>query len=71
MPCHAQIDAANQLLPSAAATPPGTCPLSPPGPATSHQSVLEIRDAIREERPCSVCLLNYRKVGGWVGERVR
>jgi hypothetical protein len=35
----------------------------PAGPATSRQSVLEIRDAIREERPCSVCLLNYRKVG--------
>ncbi|KAI3429692.1 hypothetical protein D9Q98_005777 [Chlorella vulgaris] len=31
------------------------------GPATSHHSVMEIRDAIREERPCSVCLLNYRK----------
>ncbi|PRW60670.1 LOV domain-containing [Chlorella sorokiniana] len=31
------------------------------GPATAHQSVLEIRDAIREERPCSICLLNYRK----------
>lgn len=45
---------------------PQLCCLLPPphlsGPATSHQSVLEIRDAIREERPCSVCLLNYRKV---------
>ncbi|KAL4426061.1 hypothetical protein ABPG77_007857 [Micractinium sp. CCAP 211/92] len=33
------------------------------GSGTSHQSVMEIRDAVREERPCSVCLLNYRKDG--------
>ena len=33
------------------------------GPATSHRSVMEIRDAMREERPCAVCLLNYRKDG--------
>ena len=25
--------------------------------------VMEIRDAIREDRSCSVCLLNYRKDG--------
>lgn len=33
------------------------------GPETSRQSVMEIRDAIREERPCSLILLNYRKNG--------
>ena len=31
------------------------------GSGTSKQAVAEIRDAIREERPCSVVLLNYRK----------
>lgn len=31
------------------------------GIGTSRQAVLEIRDALREERPCDVCLLNYRK----------
>jgi len=31
------------------------------GPGTSTQAVMEIRDAIREERDASVCLLNYRK----------
>nr|AML79476.1 putative LOV domain-containing protein [Polypodium amorphum] len=33
------------------------------GPATSRQTVLEIRDAIREERPCQVSVLNYTKQG--------
>ncbi|PSC68938.1 LOV domain-containing [Micractinium conductrix] len=33
------------------------------GPGTSHQAVMELRDAVREERACSVCLLNYRKDG--------
>ncbi|GAB4822542.1 hypothetical protein N2152v2_009588 [Parachlorella kessleri] len=33
------------------------------GPETSHQAVLEIRDAIREDRPCSTCLVNYKKDG--------
>jgi len=33
------------------------------GPGTSRQAVLEIRDAIREERATSVCLLNYKKDG--------
>ena len=33
------------------------------GPETSHPSVLEIRDAIREDRPCSTCLVNYKKDG--------
>ena len=33
----------------------------PAGTGTSRQAVLEIRDALREERPCDVCLLNYRK----------
>jgi len=33
------------------------------GKDTSRQSVCEIRDAIREERATSTCLLNYRKNG--------
>ncbi len=35
--------------------------LASQGPGTSTQAVMEIRDAIREERAASVCLLNYRK----------
>nr|AML78146.1 putative LOV domain-containing protein [Davallia solida var. fejeensis] len=31
------------------------------GPATSRQTILEIRDAIREEKPCQVSILNYTK----------
>lgn len=31
------------------------------GPGTSTQSVMQVRDALREERPVAVCLLNYRK----------
>ena len=33
------------------------------GPGTSPQAVSEIRDAVREERSTSVCLLNFRKDG--------
>jgi sigma-B regulation protein RsbU (phosphoserine phosphatase) len=33
------------------------------GPKTDLNALAEIRDAIREERPCSVELLNYRKDG--------
>nr|AML77995.1 putative LOV domain-containing protein [Euploca karwinskyi] len=33
------------------------------GPNTNRRSVLEIREAIREERPVQVSLLNYRKDG--------
>nr|AML78808.1 putative LOV domain-containing protein [Canna sp. BC-2016] len=33
------------------------------GPATNRQSVMEIREAIREERTLQVSLLNYRKDG--------
>ncbi len=33
------------------------------GPATSKRKVAEIRDAIREDRACNVCLLNYRRDG--------
>ncbi|KAG0602612.1 hypothetical protein M758_10G027100 [Ceratodon purpureus] len=33
------------------------------GPGTDRQTVLEIRDAIREERPCQVRILNYTKQG--------
>ena len=33
------------------------------GPATSRRKVSEIRDALREDRSCSVCLLNYRRDG--------
>lgn len=33
------------------------------GPETERQKVMEIRDAIREDRCCQVCLLNYRKNG--------
>lgn len=33
------------------------------GPGTSPQAISEIRDAIREERSTSVCLLNFRKDG--------
>ncbi len=29
----------------------------------SPLQVMEIRDAMREDRSCSVCLLNYRKDG--------
>lgn len=38
-------------------------PALPAGPETSHEAVREIRDAIREDRSCDVCLLNYRKDG--------
>ncbi|KAK9813291.1 hypothetical protein WJX72_011934 [[Myrmecia] bisecta] len=31
------------------------------GPETSRQQVMEIRDAIREDRSCEVCILNYRE----------
>ncbi|WIA16178.1 hypothetical protein OEZ85_012892 [Tetradesmus obliquus] len=33
------------------------------GPETERRKVMEIRDAIREDRCCQVCLLNYRKDG--------
>nr|AML78947.1 putative LOV domain-containing protein [Plagiogyria japonica] len=33
------------------------------GPDTDRRSVLQIRDAVREERPCQVTLLNYTKQG--------
>nr|AML79627.1 putative LOV domain-containing protein [Timmia austriaca] len=33
------------------------------GPGTDRRTVLEIRDAIREERPCQVRILNYTKQG--------
>nr|AML78154.1 putative LOV domain-containing protein [Philonotis fontana] len=33
------------------------------GPDTDRRTVLEIRDAIREERPCQVRILNYTKQG--------
>lgn len=33
------------------------------GPATDRRSVMEIREAIREERPIQISLLNYRKDG--------
>lgn len=33
------------------------------GPKTSRRKVSEIRDALREDRSCSVCLLNYRRDG--------
>ena len=33
------------------------------GPGTSRRKVAEIRDALREERGCHVCLLNYRRDG--------
>ncbi|CAH8387582.1 unnamed protein product [Eruca vesicaria subsp. sativa] len=33
------------------------------GPKTNRRSVMEIREAIREERPVQVSLLNYRKSG--------
>eukprot|EP00898_Chlorokybus_atmophyticus_P005958 jgi/Chlat1/6363/Chrsp44S05752 len=33
------------------------------GPETDRRAVLEIRDAIREERACQVRILNYRKDG--------
>nr|AML76465.1 putative LOV domain-containing protein [Plagiomnium insigne] len=33
------------------------------GPKTDRRTVLEIRDAIREERPCQVRVLNYTKQG--------
>lgn len=33
------------------------------GPGTDRRTVLEIRDAIREERPCQVRVLNYTKQG--------
>nr|AML77845.1 putative LOV domain-containing protein [Zygnemopsis sp. BC-2016] len=33
------------------------------GPDTDRRTVLEIRDAIREERPCQVKILNYTKSG--------
>ncbi|KAL6777310.1 hypothetical protein ACKKBF_B21015 [Auxenochlorella protothecoides x Auxenochlorella symbiontica] len=33
------------------------------GRDTCRRSVVEIRDALREERPVSVCLLNYRRDG--------
>jgi PAS domain S-box-containing protein len=33
------------------------------GPNTDRRTVLEIRDAVREERPCQVHILNYTKHG--------
>nr|AML78058.1 putative LOV domain-containing protein [Nephrolepis exaltata] len=33
------------------------------GPATNRHTILEIRDAIREEMPCQVSILNYTKNG--------
>ncbi|KAL3158315.1 hypothetical protein ABBQ38_010559 [Trebouxia sp. C0009 RCD-2024] len=33
------------------------------GPETSRQKVMEMRDAIREERTCEVCLINYKQSG--------
>eukprot|EP00877_Chromochloris_zofingiensis_P005967 jgi/Chrzof1/1623/Cz10g14280.t1 len=33
------------------------------GPETEKRKVMEIRDAIREDRPCQVRLLNYKKNG--------
>lgn len=33
------------------------------GPETDRRTVLEIRDAVREERACQVHILNYRKDG--------
>ncbi|KAJ0240441.1 Protein TWIN LOV 1 [Hirschfeldia incana] len=33
------------------------------GPKTNRRSIMEIREAIREERPVQVSLLNYRKSG--------
>ncbi|CAK9867075.1 unnamed protein product [Sphagnum jensenii] len=33
------------------------------GPDTDRRTVLEIRDAVREERPCQVHILNYTKHG--------
>ncbi|KAH7295759.1 hypothetical protein KP509_27G064400 [Ceratopteris richardii] len=33
------------------------------GPATNRRTILEIRDAIREERACQVSILNYTKQG--------
>nr|AML79113.1 putative LOV domain-containing protein [Adiantum aleuticum] len=33
------------------------------GPATNRRTIIEIRDAIREERACQVSILNYTKQG--------
>nr|AML77588.1 putative LOV domain-containing protein [Bryopsis plumosa] len=33
------------------------------GPETERRKVMEVRDAIREDRACKVCLLNYKKSG--------
>lgn len=33
------------------------------GPQTERRKLMEIRDGIREERPCQVCLLNFKKDG--------
>lgn len=33
------------------------------GPKTNRRSIMEIREAIREERPVQVSILNYRKSG--------
>lgn len=33
------------------------------GPETSRQKVMEMRDAIREERTSAICLINYTKTG--------
>lgn len=33
------------------------------GPETSRQKIMEMRDAIREERTCEVCLINYKRSG--------
>nr|AML77093.1 putative LOV domain-containing protein [Polystichum acrostichoides] len=33
------------------------------GPATSRRTIIEIRDAIREEKSCQVSILNYNKQG--------
>lgn len=33
------------------------------GPATDGEVLLQIKDSIRGEQPCTVCILNYRKDG--------
>nr|AML76491.1 putative LOV domain-containing protein [Odontosoria sp. BC-2016] len=33
------------------------------GPSTNRHTITEIRDAIREERGCQVCIINYTKQG--------
>nr|AML77166.1 putative LOV domain-containing protein [Chloromonas subdivisa] len=33
------------------------------GDETSHRALMEVRDALREERSCQVCMINYKKDG--------